>query len=175
MLRTSRIDPSKSAYEVLEGPHDFNRHPWAPLGCRAVIHKPAVNRTSWGPRATDAWYIGPAPDHHRCYEFYVPATRAYCISTSAQFFPTYCEIPHEPPTEAATRTAAELIIELKQQRNLDPSSLSRQQRAIKIITDIYNINNQTPPSVGEDEIRPPRVDPTLSSNPTAPKTIQQTQ
>ena len=33
MLRTLRTDPSKSAYEVLEGPHDFNRHPWAPPGC----------------------------------------------------------------------------------------------------------------------------------------------
>jgi hypothetical protein len=29
MLRDSRIDPSKSAYEILEGPHNFNRHPWA--------------------------------------------------------------------------------------------------------------------------------------------------
>jgi hypothetical protein len=30
MLRASRIDPAKSAYEILEGPHDFNRNPWAP-------------------------------------------------------------------------------------------------------------------------------------------------
>jgi hypothetical protein len=74
MLRTSRIDPTKSAYEILEGPHDFNRHPWAPPGCRAILHEPATTRTSWGPRGTDAWYIGPAMHHYRSYEFYVPET-----------------------------------------------------------------------------------------------------
>ncbi|KAL7475711.1 hypothetical protein ACHAW6_001620, partial [Cyclotella cf. meneghiniana] len=64
MLHTSRIDPSKSAYEILEGPHDFNRHPWGPPGCRAVIHELAGTRTSWGPCGTDAWYIGLAPNHY---------------------------------------------------------------------------------------------------------------
>ncbi|KAL7475216.1 LOW QUALITY PROTEIN: hypothetical protein ACHAW6_001141 [Cyclotella cf. meneghiniana] len=77
MLRTSKIDPSKSAYEVLEGPHDFDRHPWAPPGCRAVIHKPTDNRTSWGPRGTNACYIGHSMNHYHSYKFYVPETRAY--------------------------------------------------------------------------------------------------
>ena len=52
---------------------------------------------SWGPCCTDAWYIGPAPHHYCSYEFYVPDTWAYQISASAQFFPTYCEIPSEMP------------------------------------------------------------------------------
>jgi len=42
MLRTSRIDPTQSAYEILEGPHDFNRTPWAPPGCRAIINEQAT-------------------------------------------------------------------------------------------------------------------------------------
>ncbi|KAL7474316.1 hypothetical protein ACHAW6_001226, partial [Cyclotella cf. meneghiniana] len=65
MLCASRIDPSKLAYEVLEGSHNLNRHPWAPPGCRAIIHKPVDNRMSWGPQGTDAWYIGPALHHYR--------------------------------------------------------------------------------------------------------------
>ncbi|KAL7479932.1 hypothetical protein ACHAW6_007837 [Cyclotella cf. meneghiniana] len=55
MLRASRINPSKSAYEILEGPHDFNRHPWAPPGCRAILHEPADTISSWGPHGIDAW------------------------------------------------------------------------------------------------------------------------
>ncbi|KAL7474051.1 hypothetical protein ACHAW6_000049, partial [Cyclotella cf. meneghiniana] len=117
MLRASRIDPSKFAYEVLEGPHDFNHHSWAPPGCRAVIHEPANSRTSWGPHGTNAWYISPAPHHYCSYEFYVPDTQAYQISASTQFFPTYCEILLEIPIKEAARTAAKLIIELQQQRN----------------------------------------------------------
>ncbi|KAL7477006.1 hypothetical protein ACHAW6_002826 [Cyclotella cf. meneghiniana] len=60
MLHASCIDPSKSAYKVLEDPHNFNCHPWASPGCRAIIHKPADNRMLWGPHGSDAWYIGPA-------------------------------------------------------------------------------------------------------------------
>eukprot|EP00804_Cyclotella_cryptica_P025469 CCRYP_011974-RA/>CCRYP_011974-RA protein AED:0.11 eAED:0.08 QI:0/0/0/0.66/0/0.33/3/0/643 len=82
MLCTSRIDPTKSTYEILEGPHDFNRNPWAPPD------EAATTRASWGPRGTGAWYIGPAMHHYQSYEFYVPETRAYRISTSAKFFPS---------------------------------------------------------------------------------------
>jgi hypothetical protein len=37
MLRQSRVDPSKSAYEILNGPYDWNRYPLAPLGCKAIV------------------------------------------------------------------------------------------------------------------------------------------
>ena len=64
--------------------------------------------------------------HYRSYEFYVPDTRAYRISASANFFPSYCDLPTETPLEAAARTAAELIDELRQHRNSrDPTQLSR--------------------------------------------------
>ena len=59
MLHTSRIDPPKSAYEILEGPHDFDKdfdcHPWASPGCRVVVHEPTDSCTSRGPRGTDAY------------------------------------------------------------------------------------------------------------------------
>ena len=63
------------------------------------IHEPTTTRTSWGPHGTDAWYIGPTPQHYCSYEFYVPEKQAYQISTSTQFFPMYCEIPSETPIE----------------------------------------------------------------------------
>ncbi len=33
MMRASRIDPTKSAHEILYGAYDWNRYPLAPLGC----------------------------------------------------------------------------------------------------------------------------------------------
>ncbi len=39
LLRPSRIDPTKSAYKILEGPYDWNRYPLAPLGTRAIIYE----------------------------------------------------------------------------------------------------------------------------------------
>ena len=39
LMRASRIDPTKSAYKILNGPYNWNRYPLAPLGCKAVIYK----------------------------------------------------------------------------------------------------------------------------------------
>ena len=39
LMRASRIDPTISAYEALNGPYDWNRYPLAPLGCKAVIYE----------------------------------------------------------------------------------------------------------------------------------------
>ena len=64
LLRPSRIDPSKSAYEALHGPYDWNRFPLAPPGCKAVIYEAPESRTSWGSHSTDAWYLGPSLDHY---------------------------------------------------------------------------------------------------------------
>ena len=49
LLRASRIDPSKSAYAVLEGEYNFERYLIAPPGTKAVINEPADSRASWAP------------------------------------------------------------------------------------------------------------------------------
>eukprot|EP00804_Cyclotella_cryptica_P003418 CCRYP_018558-RA/>CCRYP_018558-RA protein AED:0.36 eAED:0.21 QI:0/0/0/1/1/0.83/6/0/1396 len=86
-----------------------------------------------------------------------------------------CDLPTESPIEAAARTAAELLIELRQQRDpQDPTQLSRHQRAIKIINDIYQLNSRQAPRVNTQTAPPPRVEPTLSSNPTAPRILRAT-
>jgi len=77
LLRASRIDPSKSAYDVLEGEHNFDRYLIAPPGTKAVINEPADSRASWAPRATDVWYVGAAKDHYCAAKFFVPETSAY--------------------------------------------------------------------------------------------------
>ena len=38
LLRRSRVDPSKSTFEVLYGKHNYNQNPWAPLGCAVKLH-----------------------------------------------------------------------------------------------------------------------------------------
>ena len=72
--------PKISAYHALEGVHDFNRVPFAPPGGRWTIFNPPENRGSWEPRAIDAWYVGPAYNHYRCWVFWIPATGGYRIS-----------------------------------------------------------------------------------------------
>jgi hypothetical protein len=55
MLRPLQIDPTKSAYEALHGPYDWNQFPLAPPGCKVMIYEIPRSRTSWGSRGTDVW------------------------------------------------------------------------------------------------------------------------
>jgi hypothetical protein len=93
MLRPSRLDPTKSAYEAIHGPYDWNRFPLAPPGCNAVIYKPPEARGSWASRGTKAWCVGLSMEHYQCNHFFVPETRAYRISGSAELFPQHCQLP----------------------------------------------------------------------------------
>ena len=87
ILRTSRIDATKSAYHQLHGnKYDWNAHPMVPPGTNAVICIDLDNRTSWGQRGIDAWYCGPAMDHYRNLKFYCPSTKGYRTSALYDLF-----------------------------------------------------------------------------------------
>jgi hypothetical protein len=65
LLRSSRVDPSKSAYKILNGPYNWNRYPLAPLGCKAIVYEDGNTCESWAPQGVDAFYLGPEKDHYR--------------------------------------------------------------------------------------------------------------
>ena len=56
LMRTSRHDPSKSAYASLNTVFDWNRMPLSPPGTKALVYEAPASRTS----------CGPAMDHYRC-------------------------------------------------------------------------------------------------------------
>jgi hypothetical protein len=92
--RMLRIDPTKSACHQMFGrKYDWNAHPLAPPGTKAVIYESPDTRTSWGYRGLDAWYCGPALDHYRNSRFFVPATKSYRMSGSFDLFPQHCILP----------------------------------------------------------------------------------
>ena len=89
--------------------YDWNAHPLAPPGTRAVINEDAVTRASWGPRGIDAWYCGPAMDYYRCCYFYVPEHRSMRISDSFDLFPQHCIMPTFTPEQHVREEKSELI------------------------------------------------------------------
>lgn len=186
LLRTSRRDPSKSAYEDLHGePFDFNRTPLAPPGTRAVVYDHPSSRASWAPRGSDAWYVGPAKDHYRNYRFFVVDTNAYRTSASCKFFPQHCQHYTPTPIEHATEVADELITTAealpKRQRFAILSTIAKAlQKIIRLrqpTTEGAKSNSEggpTTPELAEIEggnqvIRPNNPAITTSTNPTAPR------
>ena len=67
LMRGSRINPKLSAWEQINGRYDFNATPIAPPGIKVLAHLKADQRESWSAHAFEAWYVGPALEHYRCY------------------------------------------------------------------------------------------------------------
>jgi hypothetical protein len=93
MMRGSRVDPIKLAYKVMNGQYNWNCYLLAPLGCKAVVYEDGDTQGSWASRGVDGWYLGPSKDHYRCDLYFIPETRAYCISGSTELSPQHCQIP----------------------------------------------------------------------------------
>jgi hypothetical protein len=122
LMRASRINPNISAYEAIWGPYDWNRFPLAPPGCNAVIYESPAARGSWGSRGTDAWYLGPSRDHYRCNHYFVPETRAYRISGSAELFPQHCQVPFLSTCDHMQELTNKVVLTLK---NMTPEKQRR--------------------------------------------------
>jgi len=76
----SQINPQLSAYTQLNGAFDFNKTPLALPGTRVIIHEKSSVCQTWAPHGVDGWYIGPAPEHYRCYKLYCSKTGHECIT-----------------------------------------------------------------------------------------------
>jgi hypothetical protein len=87
LLRGSRINPKLSAWEQLHGRYDFNATPIAPPGVRVLAHARTGDRGTWATHAFNAWYVGPALDHYRCFTVWATKTRQTRIVNQVIWFP----------------------------------------------------------------------------------------
>ncbi len=117
LMRASRINPDILAYKALNVPYNWNRYPFAPLGCKAVIYKDGDKRGLWASRGIDGWYLGPSKDYYQCALYYIPETRAYCILGSTELFPQHCQLPNLTPDQHFRALTEELAKETAMANN----------------------------------------------------------
>jgi hypothetical protein len=95
MLWRLRINPKLSAYTQIFGVFDYNPTPLAPIGTRTVVHLRTTQkeRTTFGDHGFIRWTIGPAMDHYRHWDFYIPKTRGTRVSDTIVFLPEKYSMP----------------------------------------------------------------------------------
>jgi hypothetical protein len=172
MLRTSRINNKLLAYAILEGPFNFDKTPLALPGTKAIIYNDPKTRTSWGPHGDDAYYLNRAPEHWRCYKFYVPETKSFRISGAATFFPSHCKMPTVDPGDTIRLAAQDLITALKNPHPNAPIDLEpRHNQALRELSDIFQASIK---QTSEGETESPRVasEPSTSHDATALRVIR---
>jgi hypothetical protein len=124
LLRQSRINPKVSAYTQLYGHYDFNQAPMTPPGTRVIAHEKPQQRASWVAYGVDGWYLGPAPDHYRCYRVHINKTKAdRIVDTVELFFPAKVTLPRTASKDMATIAAQELTHALMHPAHAAPFSI----------------------------------------------------
>jgi hypothetical protein len=58
-----------------------------------IAHEEPQQRAIWDPHAVDGWYLGPAPDHYRCYRVHINKTKANRIVDTVELFPAKVNMP----------------------------------------------------------------------------------
>jgi hypothetical protein len=109
LLRSSRMHPSLSAHASLFGHYDFNRVPLAPPGTKVVGHVASEGRTTFGEHGKVGWYIGPSPEHYRCYKCYFPDTMAEGDVLTVDFFPEKIPFPTFTTADYLKQTAEDML------------------------------------------------------------------
>ena len=75
MLTRCNMVPVISAYTYLKGQHNYNAHPFAPIGCQVEMYIMLNVQEAWAPRTVTGYYMGAAWEHYRNHCFWVEETR----------------------------------------------------------------------------------------------------
>ena len=109
LLRPSRLNPKLSAEAYLNGQFDFNASPLAPPGTKVAVHSKPGQRNTWDPNCKEGWYVGPALEHYRCAQCYMPATRSVVTSDTVLFLPHEIPFPEVKIDDFLRQAATDLI------------------------------------------------------------------
>ena len=93
MMRPSRINPKKSAYNEIWGNFDFNKTPLTPPGYLIVAHERPQDRGLWAEHGVKCYFVGPAKHHYRNYNVYIQITRVELTTDTIEFFPQHVQMP----------------------------------------------------------------------------------
>ena len=140
-----------------------------------MVHIKPTERETWASHASEAWYIGPAMHHYRCYFTWVWETRAKRVSDTLAWLPVHVAIPIPNSNDQAIAAASDLVIALQ---NPSPATalapVSDNNRvALEQLAAIFADHTATrlspirpPPGF------PPIIQPTLQSQLTPPPRVQ---
>jgi len=98
LLRRSRAHPNLSAYAHVYEQHDYNRHPFVPIGMEALVHGNPHKRRTYAEHCTKAFVLVTSTEHYRCWKIWTPTTRTTHISGAAFFKHKYLTNPSIMPS-----------------------------------------------------------------------------
>ena len=87
-----------------------------------MVYESPVQRTSFGPHGVEAWYIGPALEHYRCFKCYVPSTASVRCADTVEWFPKTIQLPETTTEDYQRQSATDMLQILQTKESKVPSS-----------------------------------------------------
>lgn len=100
LQRQSRVVPTASSYQHLYGPHDYNKHPFGPLGCEVEAWISPSIRETWQAHTATGWYLGESMEHYRCDNVWHKDTKSVRVCGTVFFKHKYLTMPTLTPADA---------------------------------------------------------------------------
>ena len=140
LLRTSRLNPKLSAHALLNRLYDFNATLMPPPGSMILVHEKSALHGTWAAHDVNAWYLGPALHHYRCYHIYIAETCGEHIADTVVWFPTKGRTPMSLSTDLAIAAVRNLIEVLRSPYPASPISPLYDSKAadLKVMAEIFN-------------------------------------
>lgn len=168
LMRASRIDPTKSAYEQIHGAFDFNSTPMAPIGQAVMVHDKPESRQSWDPRAQKGYYIAPALRHYRCFEIYMEESKKTRISDTVVWLTGVMRAPKKQTVVKKSEMEMDELhdIERRLTEIFDPSTVETHAGEMRVGTGTTPSEVENGPEMRVDgKSTPPIILPPVSMGP----------
>ena len=127
MLRRPLLNPGLSAYEQVDGIHNFEQTQLAPLRWKVQIHGKPHKKITYVPHSVFGWYLGLAFHHYICYTWYNINTGGESIPDTIDFFPEFMKIPNYSSRDMAIHAASYLEKTLQTHRPESPFQVGETQ------------------------------------------------
>jgi hypothetical protein len=148
LLRQSHVHPNLSVYAHVYKHHNYNWHPFVPIGMEALVHDKPHKCRIYAEHCTKAFVLGTSTKHYQCWKFWTPTTPTTHISGAAFFKHKYLTNLSVTPEDQVIAAAAHLTDTLQgiKSPQLHTSTL----QALSDLHDVfYEATNATnaPPSL----------------------------
>lgn len=131
VLRPCGTDKTKCAYEELHGePYDFNSYPLLPIGTPVTVYDPprTGQRGPWSVHGQLGRYVGPAPDHYRCWKICMDSTNKIRVTSTLDCHPKDILMRGASHAELVTGALTELTTVLRGANEKDLAGLDLTER-----------------------------------------------
>lgn len=106
--RPSKINPLVPAHTMVNGHHEFRKHPFAPAGTKVIVHESKLIRGTWGDRGVDGFFVEMAPKHYRNVRCFIPSTNDFKVPNTIEYFPECCRVPTTEPLDHTSHCIQQL-------------------------------------------------------------------